>query len=611
MSWRQNLRALQHRNPALAEALQQAQPVDGLDLITAKNGDPVPVWADRPLYSRYNPRREAEAWAADTVITGSAAAQRVYLVFGFGLGYHLEALLAADPQAHLLVFETDRGWWRRLLALRNVRHILQHQQVFIQSAVNFATGSPVFALLKQGTFAGEVKVAEIPVYRDLFPEAHARWEDEIREALGHLRVGLATREHWKNTWLQNSIANLAILFTSPGITELQDRLTGTPAVMVAAGPSLNEHLETLRSLVGRVPIIAAGTGLITLARAGIHPDYVVSIDPGEANYTALKDYLDLPDTTLVFFSSLHPRVAAEFRGPKLTAFGDQEHLPQWLSELAGWEHKGVLPDATSVAIPTFKFILDLGCPEIVLLGQDLSFLDPEQSHADRRKSNATDHLPQTNVSGETAYTTKPLLAMLRELEGYVARANQLGRRVYNASRTGLPIAGTEPVDFAAWAREQTGQRFTRPEPNSARSSLRPSPDEISRQLQKPLATVRRELSTLRETATTATLALAPLRNRPDRSDWLADKKAAADRLNTAVRELNQVLNHTAYQKVIRRTVSNLDLLVRTRKLDLDAADTAQTRAFVTMLYNFATAVDGRAERYHAELGKIELGETKT
>ncbi|MEW6540703.1 MAG: 6-hydroxymethylpterin diphosphokinase MptE-like protein [Bacillota bacterium] len=622
MIWEQNLRAIRRRDPALAELLENSPAAAGLAVITAKNGDPVPVWRDQPLASRYDPRREAYAWAAG-IVNDLSATGRVYLVFGLGLGYHLEALLQKDPGAHFMVFETEPGWWRRLLELRDVRHLIRHKRVFIQPTLDFSVDSPAFIQITQGTFAGEVKVAEIPAYRDLFEQAHQQWRQGLLDSLRHIRVGLATREHWKDVWLENSIANLFAIFANPGVSDLQNGLTATPAVMAAAGPSLNEHLNVLRGLAGRVPIIAAGTGLIPLAQAGIHPDYVVSIDPGEANYAALKDCLDLPDTTLVFFSSLHPRVAAEFRGPKVSAFADQEYLPQWLGELAGFNHKGVLPDAASVAIPTFKFILDLGCPEIILLGQDLSFPDPEHYYAGRRKTTVTDYLPRTNIAGETAYTTKQLLSMLRELEMYIAEAGRRNVRVYNASRTGLPIAGTTPVDFAAWAREQADRRFTRPE-----SSLgQPSPQEILEKLREPLATVRRELAALRETATAAVLALAPLHDQyrdthaghplgvPTRGTHVsgsgrvgsAGMPALAGQLSTAVPRLNQILNHTAYQKIIRRTVSNLDLLVRTRKLDLDAADAAQVRDFIAMLYNFATAVGGRAERYHAELGKMGTG----
>lgn len=604
MIWERNLRALRRRDPALAALLENSPAVGGLAVITAKNGDRVPVWRDQPLASRYDPRREANAWAAG-LVNDLSATGRVYLVFGLGLGYHLEALLQKDPGAHFMVFETEPGWWRRLLELRDVRHLIRHKRVFIQPTLDFSVDSPVFNVITQGTFAGEVKVAEIPAYCDLFEQAHQQWRQGVLDSLRHIRVGLATREHWKDVWLENSMANLFAVFANPGVSDLLDGLTATPVVMAAAGPSLSEHLETLRGLAGRVPIIAAGTGLIPLVQAGIHPDYVVSIDPGEANYAALKDYLDLPATTLVFFSSLHPRVAAEFRGPKVSAFADQEHLPQWLGELAGFNHKGVLPDAASVAIPTFKFILDLGCPEIILLGQDLSFLDPEHFYAGAtRKTTVTDYLPRTNIAGETAYTTRQLLTMLRELEMYIAEAGRRDVRVYNASRTGLPIAGTTPVDFAAWAREQADRRFTRPELRLER----PSPEEILEKLREPLATVRRELTALRETATAAVLALAPLhdQNREIRKTT-AGIPALAGQLSTAVPRLNQILNHTAYQKIIRRTVSNLDLLVRTRKLDLDAADAAQIRDFIAMLHNFATAVGGRAERYHAELGKMGTG----
>jgi len=586
--WEQNLRALQQRDPALADALAAAPPAPGITVIEAKTGDPVPVWRDRPLYSRYNPRREADAWAAEVTSANAGPGNaRAYLVFGFGLGYHLDALLKRDPHAHFLVCEPDLPWWRRLLEMRDVRHILKHKRVYFAPATDFALGTPAFQAVVQGAFAGEVKVVEIPIYRALFAAAHAGWATGAADAVRHLRSGVATQEHWKEQWLANSIANLVATFSNPGVRDLQGCLADTPAVMVAAGPSLNDHIETLRGLVGRVPVIAAGTGLVPLVQAGIHPDYVVSIDPGAANYEALKDYLDLPRTTLVFTSSLYPRIVEEFRGPKVAAFADQEQLPRWLGEQAGWD-KGVLPDAPSVAIPTLQFILDLGCREIVLLGQDLSFLDPDKYYAGRRKpQKLPDYFARPNVSGGTAYTTRAMLSMLRALELHVTRADQAGRTVYNASRSGLPIKGARPLDFAAWARRQGHRAYQAP----ARSTACPSPDAVLERLREPLADLRRGLLELHN------LAAAGKRD-------LENEQITNDQLLAAVSRLNQALNTTAYQKVVRRTVQNLDNLVRARRLDLATASKAQIDGHRVLLRNFAARVAENARRYHEELGYI-------
>lgn len=586
MTWERNLRALQRCHPELAEALSQVQAQDGIEVHTAKNGDPVPVWRDRPLYSRYNPRREAEAWAAN--ISGDTEHRnRVYLVFGFGLGYHLEALLKQAPNTRFVVFETNLEWWRRLLELRDVRHIVKHKRVHVLPTVDFAPGTPAFNTAMHGIFAGEIKVVEVPVYRELFAAAHDQWVKGVTDALRYLRVGLATQERWKTQWLANSIANLVATFSNPGVIDLKNHLADTPAVMVAAGPSLNDHIEALRGLVGRVPIIAAGTGLVPLAQADIHPDYVVSIDPGEGNYEALKDCLNLPNTTLVFTSSLYPRIVNEFRGPKVAAFADQEQLPRWIGEQTGW-NKGVLPDAASVAIPTLQFILGLGCREIVLLGQDLSFLDPEKYYAGRRQlKKMPDHFPRPNVSGGTAYTTRQMLAMLRELEMYVAGANRTGRTVYNVSHTGLPIKGTKPVDFITWIKQHNHRTYKNPE----RRAAHPSQDEVLKKLREPIADLRRDLLDLHN------LASAVKHN-------LETDEPTEDQLNSAISKLNQAINITTYQKVIRRTMQNLDTLVQARKLNFATASKAQIKDHSTLLFNFAACMAENSRRYYDDLEQI-------
>lgn len=594
MIWEQNLRALQHHNPALAEILRAKPPVQDLEVITARNGDPVPVWRGRPLYSHYDPRREAAAWAARAVVAPPPAGRVTYVVFGLGLGYHLEALLKRDPRAQVVVFEPDPGWWRRLLELRDIRPIIKHKRVLIQQAVDTSVGSPLLRVLMRGALDSTIKAVELPVYRHLFPEEYRRWASGITEITRYIRIGFQTREHWKAQWLENSIANLIEVFANPGIATLKSALKSTPAVMVAAGPSLDEHLEALRELVGKVPIVAAGTGLVPLVRAGIHPDYVVSIDPGEGNYHALKDCLNLPAVTLVFSSSLHPRIVKEFAGPKLSAFADQEHLPRWIGEKLGSD-KGVLPDASSVAIPTLRYISGLGCPEIVLLGQDLSFPDPDRYYAGRRSSPPVgEYFPRPSVAGDTVYTTHSLLAMLRELEACVAGVTRTGARVYNASR-GLAIAGTRTLDFVRWAREQRHRRFEPPSPGRDT----PTREQIAERLREPLQILNRELAALEALAAAAERELTALsRNN------VSVTPALVRRLNAAVDKLNTARNNTAYQNAIKRTVQNLELLATARKPALDAGAPEEIKSFIDLLANFASSLRASAAHFRAQLERV-------
>jgi spore maturation protein CgeB len=123
-----NLRALAAQNPARAARVAEAHPAGVVE--PAASGEPTLVADGVLLHSRWDPRAEAARWAADACANsapgGEPAATAV--VFGMGLGYHVEALATRWP-GRIVVVEPDDGLVRTALEVRDLRSLLERVEL--------------------------------------------------------------------------------------------------------------------------------------------------------------------------------------------------------------------------------------------------------------------------------------------------------------------------------------------------------------------------------------------------------------------------------------------------------------------------------------------------
>lgn len=119
-----NLRALASVDPERAAAIAAAEPLTAT-CRPAANGVPTLAADGVLLHSLHDPMREAQRWALEAcerlAAVGDAGATAV--VFGFGLGWHLEALLE-HWRGSLTVVEPDDRLLRTVLATRDFRVLL-------------------------------------------------------------------------------------------------------------------------------------------------------------------------------------------------------------------------------------------------------------------------------------------------------------------------------------------------------------------------------------------------------------------------------------------------------------------------------------------------------
>ncbi len=307
------------------------------------------------------------------------------------------------------------------------------------------------------------------------------------------RANQEARRQNAGRYLLNTLRNLDTIAAEADVVSLFDAFGGTPAIVVAAGPSLDRNLTEIVRHRGKALVIAVDTALRPLLSASVYPDFVVAADPTEANARHLVELPSCPSTYLVAEGSIDPEAFRHFCGRTFTFTVADHHPWPWL-QTTGMA-RGRLRAWGSVLTTAYDFALRIGCGPIVFAGADLAFsdgrpyasgttYDEEWRRAEAWGESLADvwatqlaQWPETSepaVDGR-AVRTAPHLRSFRDW--IVESAATSGRPTINATRggilhgTGIVQRSLDEVFSSLPAIESIGETIG----NSYRASARPGP----------------------------------------------------------------------------------------------------------------------------------------
>src|SRR5699024_6251883 len=95
---------------------------------------------------------------------------------------------------------------------------------------------------------GHLHVVTLPIYEKLYSREIVHIQERSIDALKDKRNALAVNISFQKRWTINAIKNFPTVLKTQNILHDIDKNTfkGKPAIIVAAGPSLNEEFENLR-----------------------------------------------------------------------------------------------------------------------------------------------------------------------------------------------------------------------------------------------------------------------------------------------------------------------------------------------------------------------------
>ena len=282
---------------------------------------------------------------------------------------------------------------------------------------------------------------------------YSRHWEEIQEHILSLvrsyRANMATHFLFSHNWLHNFFANLPTSISDPGINKLFGCFHTQPAILVAAGPSLERNVDLLKNIKGKALIVAAGSAINPLRKHHIEPDLLVSMDPGEANYQHFANLIT-DNIPLVYPSTLYHRIVKDYRGPRFVINLNTHPFDPWVFDRLN-DNKGLVSSGPSVANSTLDILHKLGCNPIIFVGQDLAYTD-DKSHAEGAIHAHEVHVGQENksryrytdsIAGTPILTDVPLLSMKHWFERYIAATKNDGTLYIDATEGGAKITGTK------------------------------------------------------------------------------------------------------------------------------------------------------------------------
>jgi len=166
---------------------------------------------------------------------------------------------------------------------------------------------------------------------------------------------------------------LPVICSEGDVSTLLETFSGFPAIVVGAGPSLDNSIEELRKTKDRALLIAVDTAVRPLLAARVHPHVIVAGDPQRANALHLTDAPDTRGIWLVAEGSIDPGVWGPFAGHTFNFKASDHHPWPWLR--AHGTDRGTLRAWGSVLTTAFDLACHVGCDPVVFVGADLAQTD--------------------------------------------------------------------------------------------------------------------------------------------------------------------------------------------------------------------------------------------
>ncbi|ELV2934705.1 motility associated factor glycosyltransferase family protein [Campylobacter jejuni] len=306
----------------------------------------------------------------------------VLYFYGFGNGVLFKALLQNKNHQHIVVFEKDieiiwimfhiLDFSSELQSARLM--ILQTSSLDIEFFSNFCSSKPFFQFSR--------------IY---FLELMSHYYERFHEDILGLNKKLA--ENFKNSivsygndpldalqGIEQFVYNLPQMITHPSYTKLLSKrknLSDT-AIIVSTGPSLTKQLPLLKKYANKATIFCADSSYPILAKHGIKPDYVLSLERIPLTSEFFNNDFGEFDKDIVFVCAgvVHPKTIEYLKNKtfiitqKILAFPYYINLKNFCYAAVGF----------SVAHMAYEFATHLSHKNIIFIGQDLAYAEDGFSH---------------------------------------------------------------------------------------------------------------------------------------------------------------------------------------------------------------------------------------
>ncbi|NLO09339.1 MAG: motility associated factor glycosyltransferase family protein [Clostridiales bacterium] len=346
--------------------------LDNIETIYAKDGEKIVSITYKAMTYRlnsiYRPIEEAIRWSDQFTLQNI---NTVVSMYGLGNGIFARALLRKMEESHLLIiYEPSYDIFSHVIKNYDLSEILSDKRVVIavEGANDFSFHITVKSAINITNMKSQIQCI-YPNYDKIFAESCITFFNEIKEGLVSNTLNINTTIKLSEKYIQNIFKNLTYLIDSSNLKELKKYTPKeVPAIVVAAGPSVEENIEELKKAKGKAVIFACDRVLDYLLDYGLEPDFTVTIDPvKELIHFSRRDDVNIP---LICTMEANNDILSRHIGKKI--FCTSNPFLNGIYDLVNKEASEITTSG-SVAIVAYTACVELGYKRVILVGQDLAF----------------------------------------------------------------------------------------------------------------------------------------------------------------------------------------------------------------------------------------------
>ncbi len=344
------------------------------------------------IHSIYDPYKEAERVVKS--IEDVNPEESLIIIFGSGLGYHIE-ILEKMGYKNVIIIELTK----EISNIFKEIYDLPENYYFISCDDKIEKIDSIFSIYEIHNFK---RIKTIQLRNDYSKEIYKKHEERIQRLLEVKLGDFSTRMKFEEIWFINTIRNLYFLKDCVEVRKLFEQFRNLPVIIISAGPSLKDSLKYIKKIEKYTILIAVDTAILPLYEAGIIPDFIYSLDSQVYN---LNDFLMidknyLSKTNLIYDIVSNPALPLYFK--KISKYNfvsttshmdfDYNNNPFFIkNEFVNWiENRcsikfGDIETGGSVSTSAFHLAYLMGASPIILTGQDLAYTNyvshtPSSSH---------------------------------------------------------------------------------------------------------------------------------------------------------------------------------------------------------------------------------------
>lgn len=327
------------------------------------------------LNSVYRPIQEAQKWVGQYNFIDMNV---TVIMYGLGSGIFLKEILKClDTDGNVFVYEPDLSLFLFCIENFEMEDILKDErvQLFVEDINLDEFGTSLDSTVHWTNVTSQI-ICNHPMIDKLYMEGYVDFLSQIESVNNLAKVNRDTESMLAQTAVSNIVKNFHFIKDSNYVVDfIEDIPANVPAIIVAAGPSLDKNIDELKKAEGKAFIFATDTAVKYLLAHDIKFDAMITLD-------AKKSISHMMDERCMggplFCNPEARNEILEMNQGRKIWFRGNSFLTTVYNEMGRFFPP--YSSGGSVATGAFGTCVSLGFNRIVLIGQDLAY-DGDVTHA--------------------------------------------------------------------------------------------------------------------------------------------------------------------------------------------------------------------------------------